>query len=125
MISCRRTSSTPSWWTSRLTIHHPRPESSVADAPIFRDGLLAGQTGIITGGGTGIGFGVAELLASLGMHVVLASRRAEHLEPAADRIRAGGGSASTAPLDVRDADSVKEVVGGVAEQHGRLDLLVN
>ena len=57
----------------------------MADAPVFRDGLLAGQVGIVTGGGTGIGFGIAELLASLGMHVVLASRRAEHIEPAAER----------------------------------------
>ena len=75
----------------------------MADAPIFRDGLFAGQVGIVTGGGPGIGFGIAQLLASLGMHVVLASRRAEHIEPAAERIRSAGGHASTALLDVRDA----------------------
>jgi peroxisomal 2,4-dienoyl-CoA reductase len=92
---------------------------------VFRDDLLAGQVGIITGGGTGIGYGIAELLATLGMHVVLASRRAEHLEPAAERIRAAGARASTATLDVRDADRVKGVVNDVASQHGRLDLLVN
>jgi 2,4-dienoyl-CoA reductase [(3E)-enoyl-CoA-producing], peroxisomal len=97
----------------------------VADTPIFRDGLLAGQTGIITGGGTGIGFGIAELLASLGMHVVLASRRAEHLEPAAERIRAAGGDASIATLDVRDPERVQSAIASVVEQRGRLDLLVN
>ncbi len=95
------------------------------DAPIFRDGLLAGQTGIITGGGTGIGFGIAELLASLGMHVVLASRRTEHLEPAAERIRASGGAASIATLDVRDAERVQATMAEVIGQRGRLDLLVN
>jgi peroxisomal 2,4-dienoyl-CoA reductase len=97
----------------------------VADAPIFRDGLLAGQTGIITGGGTGIGFGIAELLASLGMHVVLASRKTEHLESAAARIRSAGGEASTATLDVRDPERVQAAMATVVEQRGRLDLLVN
>ena len=97
----------------------------MADAPVFREGLLAGQVGIITGGGTGIGFGIAELLGSLGMHVVLASRRAEHIEPAAERLRASGARASTATLDVRDADRVNAVMTEVAAQHGRLDLLVN
>ena len=92
---------------------------------VFRDGLFSGQVGVITGGGTGIGYGVAELLASLGMHVVLASRKAEHTEPAADRIRAGGGRASTATLDVRDPERVKVIMGRVANEHGRLDLLIN
>jgi len=97
----------------------------VADGSVFRDGLFASQVGVITGGGTGIGFGVAELLASLGMHVVLASRKAEHLEPAADRIRARGGQASTAMLDVRDPERVKSIMSQVANDHGRLDLLIN
>jgi peroxisomal 2,4-dienoyl-CoA reductase len=95
------------------------------DATVFRDGLFTGQVGIVTGGGTGIGFGIAELLASLGMHVVLASRRAEHIEPAAARLRQAGHQASAATLDVRDPDRVREVVAGVAARHGRLDLLVN
>ena len=97
----------------------------MADASAFRDDLFAGRVGIVTGGGTGIGFGVAELLASLGMHVVLASRRAEHIEPAAERLRSGGGSASAVVLDVRDPERVKTTIAGVAETHGRLDLLVN
>jgi len=97
----------------------------VAEPPVFRDGLFAGQVGVVTGGGTGIGFGIAELLASLGMHMVLASRRAEHTDPAAERIREAGGRASTATLDVRDPDRVKAVMGQVAQEHGRLDLLVN
>ena len=97
----------------------------MADKPVFRDGLLAGQVGIVTGGGTGIGFGIAELLASLGMHVVLASRRLEHLEPAAERLRAAGGKASVMQLDVRDAERVRSAIADAADEHGRLDLLVN
>jgi peroxisomal 2,4-dienoyl-CoA reductase len=97
----------------------------MADRSVYRADLLAGQVGIVTGGGTGIGFGIAELLAALGMHVVLASRRVEHTEPAAERLRAAGGSASAAALDVRDAERVRAVIADVAERYGRLDLLVN
>lgn len=97
----------------------------MAEPQVFRDGLLAGQVGIVTGGGTGIGFGIASLLAELGMHVVLASRRAEHIEPAAERIRSSGRSATAVVLDVRDAERVRSVIGDVAAVHGRLDLLVN
>src|SRR5688500_6204735 len=96
------------------------PETSV-----FRDGLFEGRVGIVTGGGTGIGFGIAELLASLGMHVVIASRRAEHVEPAADRLRNAGGKASAVTLDVRDPERVRAVVTEVMDRHGRVDLLVN
>jgi 2,4-dienoyl-CoA reductase [(3E)-enoyl-CoA-producing], peroxisomal len=97
----------------------------VAEARVFRDGLFDGRVGVVTGGGTGIGYGTAELLASLGMHVVLASRQAQHIEPAAERIRSAGGRASAVVLDVRDPERVKTVFAGVAESHGRLDLLVN
>lgn len=101
-------------------------ESGEAGEPsVFRDGLFSGQVGVITGGGTGIGFGIAEQLASLGMHVVLASRRAEHLESAAGRIRGAGGRASIAPLDVRDPERARAVMADVASQYGRIDLLVN
>ena len=94
-------------------------------ASVFRPGLLNGQVALITGGGTGIGFGVAQLLAELGAHVALASRKPERLEQACATIIAAGGSASAVPLDVRDADKVKAAVDGVAQQHGRIDLLVN
>jgi 2,4-dienoyl-CoA reductase [(3E)-enoyl-CoA-producing], peroxisomal len=95
------------------------------DTSVFRPGLLDGQVALVTGGGTGIGYGIAELLAALGMHVVIASRKAEHLEAAAERLRADGGSVSTAQLDVRDPERVRAVVDEVAAARGRIDLLVN
>ncbi len=95
------------------------------DQSIFRSDLLRGQVGLVTGGGSGIGLGISELLASLGMHVVIASRKPEHFDTARERIEATGASVSSVALDVRDQERVRAVVDEVAERHGRLDLLVN
>ena len=57
---------------------------------IFRPGLFAGQTIIVTGGGTGIGRAVAHELASLGAHVVLAARTEENLIRVQEEIAAAG-----------------------------------
>ena len=97
----------------------------MTDTNVFRPGLLEGQVAVITGGGTGIGLGIAELIAQLGAHVVLASRKPEHLNPAVDSIRAAGGSASAVPVDVRDPDRVKTMIDSVRGEHGRIDILVN
>ncbi len=93
--------------------------------PVFRDGLLDGQVGIITGGATGIGLGISTTLAQLGMHVVLASRKPEHLQPAVDGIVAAGGKASAVQVDVRDQERVQAMAKEVHDAHGRIDLLVN
>ena len=97
----------------------------MADESIFRAGLLDGQVAIVTGGGTGIGLGVSELLAELGAHVVLASRKPENVEPAAERIRAAGGKASAVSVDVRDQERVRAMVEQVTNEQGRIDVLVN
>ena len=92
---------------------------------IFREGLLDGQVALVTGGGTGIGLGISTLLSALGAHVVMASRKPEHLSAALEQVTAGGGKASTVALDVRDQPRVKAVVDELVDTHGRLDILVN
>ena len=95
------------------------------DTSVFRPGLLDGQVALVTGGGTGIGYGIAELLAGLGAHVVIASRKPEHLEQAAGQLRAAGGAVSTVAVDVRDPERVRAMVEQVTHERGRIDLLVN
>lgn len=97
----------------------------MSDLSVFRSGLLDGQVAIVTGGGTGIGYGIAELMAELGAHVVLASRKVEHLAPAEERLRAAGWGASTVAVDVRDPERVRAMVEQVQNEHGRIDVLVN
>lgn len=92
---------------------------------VFRPGLFDGQIALITGGGTGIGFGIAQLLADLGATVVIASRNQTHLEPAVEQLRAAGRKADSLTLDVRDADGVKAAIRSVADRLGRIDVLVN
>jgi peroxisomal 2,4-dienoyl-CoA reductase len=92
---------------------------------IFRPGLFDGQVALITGGATGIGFGIAELLGALGAHVVLASRKQEHLAAAAASLDKNGVRVSTTTVDVRDADRVKAMVEEVKAKAGRIDILVN
>jgi peroxisomal 2,4-dienoyl-CoA reductase len=87
--------------------------------------LFNGQVALVTGGGSGIGRGIADTLAALGAHVVLASRKQERVDAAAAEIRAAGGRASGVAVDVREPERVQEMVAKVYDAHGRIDLLVN
>lgn len=94
-------------------------------ATVFRPDMLNGQVALITGGGTGIGLGISQLLAELGAHVVIASRRQGHLDRAVETIKLQGHKASSIILDVRDVGQVKRAVDDIGTGYGRLDVLVN
>ena len=92
---------------------------------IFRSGLLAGQTIIVTGGGSGIGRCTAHELASLGATVMLVGRTASKLETVAGEIADVGGKALTAVCDIREEAQVRATVQRTLEATGRVDALVN
>ncbi|HET7189428.1 MAG TPA: SDR family oxidoreductase [Gemmatimonadaceae bacterium] len=101
------------------------PIPPAAPLDVFRPGLFDGQVALVTGGGSGIGRGIADTLATLGAHVVLASRKQERVDAAAAEIRAAGGKASGVAVDVREPERVQQIVAAIKAEHGRLDLLVN
>lgn len=92
---------------------------------IFVDGVLEGRVALVTGGGTGITGGVARALAESGARVALVSRRMEHLEAAAEIIRAAGGEALAVAADVRNMPEVEAAVAATLERFGQLDIIVN
>ncbi|HEY2560516.1 MAG TPA: SDR family oxidoreductase [Caldimonas sp.] len=92
---------------------------------VFRDDSFAGQTMIVTGGGSGIGRCTAHELASLGAHVALVGRTAEKLERVRTEIGEDGGSASAHVCDIRDEAVVGLTIDAVLQARGRLDGLVN
>ena len=92
---------------------------------MFSPDLFAGTVALVTGGGTGIGLGISTLLARLGAHVAIASRKPDHFEGAVNGLRDRGFSASGHQLDVRQPERVQAVVADVKNTHGRIDLLVN
>ena len=89
-----------------------------------RRGRLAGTIALVTGASRGIGAAVALRFAGEGAHVVLAARTVGGLEEVDDRIRAAGGSATLAPLDLRDFIKIDELAAALYDRYGRLDILV-
>ncbi|HKT76290.1 MAG TPA: SDR family NAD(P)-dependent oxidoreductase [Sphingobium sp.] len=88
--------------------------------------LLEGRTALVTGGGQGVGQGIARTLAQAGAAIVIAQRRAEEAEREAAWLRDHHGVRALAmAVDVTKADEVNRMVESAADRLGRLDILVN
>jgi len=92
---------------------------------VFRQGLFAGQTAIVTGGGSGIGRCTAHELASLGAGVMLVGRRIDKLEKVRAEIAEAGGQAFVHVADIREEAQVAAAAGATLAATGRIDHLVN
>jgi len=93
-------------------------------ASIFREHLLKNKIAFVTGGGSGIGQRMAERFAEHGAKVMLVGRKQDKLDAAAGGIRAAGGFAETAALDVRDYGAVEAAVKKTREEWGEIDIVV-
>ena len=86
---------------------------------------LEGKVALVTGGSQGIGESISRRLATAGATVLVGARSEEKSAAVAAAIAAEGGAAEAVRLDVADPASVSTVFKGIAERHGKLDVLVN
>lgn len=88
------------------------------------DQVFAGQLALVTGASRGIGAATAKALAARGAHVVLTGRSAKDLEAVEEFIYDNGGSATIAPLDLSDGESIARLAVAIGQRWDSLDILV-
>ena len=86
--------------------------------------IFEGKIALVTGASRGIGAATATALAAQGAHVILTARTAKDLEAVEDAIFEAGGSATIAPLDLTDGDSIARLAAAVTQRWGKLDILI-
>lgn len=91
----------------------------------FAPDLFAGRTALVTGGGRGIGREIALAFARLGANVVIAARGEENLARTRADIVALGRRCLAVPVNIRDPDSVDQMVAAATAQFEHIDFLIN
>ncbi|WP_022684185.1 SDR family NAD(P)-dependent oxidoreductase [Sphingobium bisphenolivorans] len=85
---------------------------------------LSGKVALVTGASRGIGAATAKALAAAGAHVILTARTSGGLEEVEEHIHAQGGSATIAPLDLVDGESIGRLAQAISGRWQALDILV-
>ncbi len=83
---------------------------------------LEGRVALITGGASGLGFAMAECMAASGAKVIIASRRLQLCEEAAQQL---GHGAEARQLDINDIDAVPTFAANLVRDFGHIDILCN
>ncbi|WP_448418084.1 SDR family NAD(P)-dependent oxidoreductase [Mycolicibacter minnesotensis] len=86
---------------------------------------LSGRTAIVTGGTRGIGLSVAHGLAAAGANVVVASRKRDACERAAEQLTQAGAQAIGIPTHLGDIDAIGNLVDATVDRFGGVDIVVN
>lgn len=87
--------------------------------------MLKDKVALITGGGQGVGQGIALALAKQGAHVVVVGRTLEKCETTAEVLRGRGVKALALKCNVKSAEGLQSIVDKTITEFGRLDILVN
>uniref|UniRef100_C1FXY0 Peroxisomal 2,4-dienoyl-CoA reductase [(3E)-enoyl-CoA-producing] n=1 Tax=Dasypus novemcinctus TaxID=9361 RepID=C1FXY0_DASNO len=109
----------------------PQPDVSEDDClheycHLFSPDLLRDKVAFITGGGSGIGFRIAEVFMRHGCHTVIASRSLPRLSAAAKKLAAATGQRCLpVSLDVRDPLTIMAAVDVALTEFGKIDILIN
>ena len=86
---------------------------------------LSGKAAIVTGGGRGLGFALAEALAEAGCDLMLCSRKAANCEEAARKLKRLGVNAVGKKCDITDSSDVAQLRDAALKAFGKIDILIN
>src|SRR4030043_1336132 len=86
---------------------------------------LKGKSGIVTGGGSGIGKAIAKGVVQAGAEIVIAGRNRERLEKVANELRCFGGPVVPIQADVSKMEDIKNLVKQTGKKFGKIDFLFN
>ncbi|MEZ4777025.1 MAG: SDR family oxidoreductase [Bacteroidia bacterium] len=91
---------------------------------MFASTLFKDKIALVTGGRSGIGYAIAQMMLSLGAKVYIASRKEDKLREAASKLGEFG-HCEAFPCDIRQTEQIARLAQHIKTREGRLDILIN